>query len=89
MMQAGAKKFLLASTPGHITLLTSLPDAAVPDSLIPSGQAEAEVPAHQAGNFRNLYELEKKSPPARPAVRQELPPDIRGKMQQLRKALEG
>jgi flagellar biogenesis protein FliO len=83
IVQAGSKQFLLASTPGQVTLLTALPDAIS----APPGESPA-IEASAGAKFRNLYELEKKSIPVRPAARPELPPDIRGKMQQLRKALE-
>ena len=88
MVQAGARRFLLASTPGQITLLTPLADDAGTTSshVIPPAPESA---AAASGKFRNLYEMEKKPAPARSTARQELPPDIRGKMQQLRKALEG
>ena len=90
LVQAGGRKLLLASTPGQITLLTSFADLATgnPDQ---AGEArEAEAPATPAGSFRSLLDLEKKRPVvARPAARTALPPDIRGKMQELRKALEG
>jgi hypothetical protein len=51
--------------------------------------AENDSAAASLGNFRNLYEMEKKVSPVRPAVRPIIPPDIRGKMRELRKALEG
>jgi flagellar biogenesis protein FliO len=84
IVQVGSKQFLVASTPGQIALLTALPDA----GSAPAGEAP-RAEAAPGAKFRNLYELEKKSDPVRPAARPVLPPDIRGKMQQLRKALEG
>jgi flagellar biosynthetic protein FliO len=89
VVQVGAQRLLLACTPGQITLLTALngpsgtPAADSPDLL--------ESPAAPVfpGNFRNLYEREKKARPARPSAPKALPPDIRGKMLELRKALEG
>ena len=89
LVQAGARKLLLASTAGQITLLTSLADVAGPASLNVGDAAENDSAAASLGNFRNLYEMEKKVSPVRPAIRPTLPPDIRGKMQELRKALEG
>lgn len=89
LVQAGARKLLLASTAGQITLLTSLVDAAGPASLNGGQPAENDSSAAPLGNFRNLYEMEKKASSMRPAARPTLPPDIRGKMQELRKALEG
>jgi flagellar biogenesis protein FliO len=85
IIQAGNKRFLLACTPGQVTLLTELPEAlSAADLDAPTG---ADVAS--ALKFKNLYEMEKKSVPSRPAMRAEIPADIRGKMQQLRKALEG
>ena len=89
LVQAGARKLLLASTAGQITLLTSLADGTGPATLNGGDAAENESSAASLGSFRNLYEMEKKVSPVRPAVRPILPPDIRGKMQELRKALEG
>lgn len=89
LVQAGPQQFLLASTPGQISLLTAL---TAPGAILTSGQVEpAELPAAglYTGSFRNLYEQEKKAPAVRPAPVKALPPDIRGKMQELRKALEG
>jgi flagellar biosynthetic protein FliO len=87
LVQAGGRRLLLASTPGQITLLTAIADTAgaVPRSTVEA--ADAELPA--AASFRNLFELEKRAGSARPGVRPVLPPDIRGKMQELRKSLEG
>jgi flagellar biogenesis protein FliO len=89
LVQAGAQRFLLASTPGQITLLTAISDAVGASPL--SAMAPAEVPSTAAltGNFKNLYEQEKKAIPMRPVALKALPPDIRGKMQELRKSLEG
>ena len=89
LVQAGARKLLLASTAGQITLLTSLAEPAGAASLNGGDAAENDFPAASLGNFRNLYEMEKKASSVRPAVRPTLPADIRGKMQELRKALEG
>jgi flagellar biogenesis protein FliO len=89
LVQAGMRKLLLASTPGQITLLTSLADTAGAASLNITEPPEAEMAVTPAGSFRNLYELEKKASAVRPSARTTLPPDIRGKMQELRKALEG
>jgi len=88
LVQAGMHKLLLASTAGQITLLTSLADAAGPASQT-GAEAESDSPAAAPGDFKNLYEMEKRLSPVRPAVRPALPPDIRGKMRELRKALEG
>jgi flagellar biogenesis protein FliO len=85
IVQAGNMKFLVASTPGQITLLTSLSETAT----VPAVAEPTETEAASGAKFRNLYEMEKKAVPSRPAARADLPPDIRGKMQQLRKALEG
>lgn len=87
LVQAEGRKLLLASTPGQIALLTSLGETGA--SLMPAPEESAELePLPSGANFRKLYELERKSPPARPASRPPLPADIRGKMQELRKALE-
>lgn len=89
MVQAGAQRFLLACTPGQITLLTALNagtgSAAAGATNILESQAATAYPS----NFRSFYEQEKKASPARPSVVKALPPDIRGKMLELRKALEG
>jgi len=89
LVQAGTRKLLLASTAGQITLLTSLADAAGPGSPNGVDVAESEYPAAALGDFKNLYEMEKRTSSVRPAVKPALPPDIRGKMRELRKALEG
>jgi flagellar biogenesis protein FliO len=88
LMEAGASKLLLASSPGHISLLSSLPDSAAPTA--PGGRNSIETVAAGAssGKFKNLLELEKKASSASLPARPALPPDIRGKMQELRKALE-
>jgi flagellar biogenesis protein FliO len=88
LVQAGANKLLLASSAGQISLLLSLPDAGAAAALGGGNLAEAAAPGASSGRFRNLLELEKKAPSASPPVRPSLPPDIRGKMQELRKALE-
>lgn len=89
VVQAGAQKLLLACTPGQITLLTQLnspPGSAAADAVeIPASPAAQAMP----GSFRNFYEQEKKVSPARSQAVKALPPDIRGKMLELRKALEG
>jgi flagellar biogenesis protein FliO len=86
---AGGQKFLLASTPGQITMLTALPAAAGGFSLDEGAVAAPSANSVLTGSFRTMYEQEKKSPGIRPAPLKALPPDIRGKMQELRKALEG
>ncbi len=91
IVQVGVQRFLLACTPGQVTLLTALngssgnPASALPESRELSSAAQSVLP----GNFRNLYEQEKKSSLVRPSAVKALPPDIRGKMLELRKALEG
>jgi flagellar biosynthetic protein FliO len=89
LVQAGTRKLLLASTPGQISMLTSFADLASEAPVSGGERPEPEVPAALSGSFRNLYEMEKKPPAARPRARAMLPPDIRGKMLELRKALEG
>jgi flagellar biogenesis protein FliO len=89
VVMAGGQKFLLANTPGQITLLTALPSTA---SGISIQETETSAPAANqvlTGSFRSMYEQEKRGPGIRPAPMKALPPDIRGKMQELRKALEG
>ncbi len=87
LVQADGKNLLLASTPGQITLLTELPGhPAVPSSKVENRpEGELAVPPE---TFKKLFELERKAAPMRPVARVSLPPDIRGKMQELRKALE-
>lgn len=89
LVQAGARKYLLASTPGQISMLATYRDSIATISTQADTSAAKEPPAVPLGNFRNLYELEKKGPVSRSLTRATLPPDIRGKMQELRKALEG
>lgn len=89
LVQAGNKRLLLAGTPSQVTLLTPLSEGAPHFSTEAVEPVEDEVPAASSASFRNLYELEKKAPPVRPSARHTLPPDIRGKMRELRKALEG
>ena len=89
MVQAGSQQFLLASAPGQISLLTTIPASA---SAYPTRAAILDEPntvGALSGSFKNLYEMEKRTPSARPAAVKALPPDIRGKMLELRKALEG
>jgi flagellar biogenesis protein FliO len=88
LVQAGTRKLLLASTAGQITLLTSRVEVAGPAALHEGDATDMDALAAPPGNFRTLYEMEKKAATVRP-VRPTLPPDIRGKMQELRKALEG
>jgi flagellar biogenesis protein FliO len=88
LMEAGVNKLLLASSPGHISLLSSLPDSATPAATGGRNSAEIVGTGAPSGKFKNLLELEKKAPSANPPARSSLPPDIRGKMQELRKALE-
>jgi flagellar biogenesis protein FliO len=87
LVQAGANKLLLASSAGQISLLLSLPDTAA-TALDGGKPAEITTPGASSGKFKNLLELEKKAPAASLPMRRALPPDIRGKMQELRKALE-
>jgi flagellar biogenesis protein FliO len=88
LVQAGANKLLLAGSPGQISLLLSLPDAAAATALGGANSVEIATPGASSGKFRNLLELEKKASSASPPVRSAFPPDIRGKMRELRKALE-
>ena len=89
LVQAGARKYLIASTPGQISMLATYHDSVALPTAETDLPAAKEPPAIPQANFRNLYELEKKVPVSRPAAREALPPDIRGKMQELRRALEG
>ena len=89
LVQAGTKKLLLASTPGQISMLTSFAELPAESPVARGERLEPEVPAALSGSFRNLYEMEKRPQAARPPARAMLPPDIRGKMLELRKALEG
>ncbi len=89
VVQAGAQRFLLACTPGQIALLTPLSAPPLPAVAGASDILDSQPAKAFAGNFRSLYEQEKKASPARPPVVKALPPDIRGKMLELRKALEG
>ncbi len=87
LVQADGKNLLLASTPGQISLLTELSTHPVAPSSTVEKRPESETPAPPE-TFKKLFELEKKATPIRPVARVSLPPDIRGKMQELRKALE-
>ncbi len=89
VVQAGAQRFLLACTPGQITLLTALNASGETATAGGNDIVEAQAAAVFPGNFKSLYEQEKKAPPPRPSALKALPPDIRGKMSELRKALEG
>ncbi len=88
LVQAGNRRLLLAGTPGRVILLAPLADDALRSSPGTEEPVDDEVPS-AAASFKNLYEMEKKVPPVRPAPRHAIPPDIRGKMRELRKALEG
>jgi flagellar biogenesis protein FliO len=88
LVQAGANKLVLTSSPGQISLLMSLPDAAPATALEGGNSAEIATPGASSGKFRNVFELAKQVSSASPAPRLTFPPDIRGKMQELRKALE-
>jgi flagellar biogenesis protein FliO len=89
MVQAGSQQFLLASTPGQISLLTTIPTSNSTYSSRAAISNEPDTVGTLSGTFKNLYEMEKRTPPVRPAAVKPLPPDIRGKMLELRKALEG
>ncbi len=89
VVQACAQRFLLACTPGQITLLTALHASAGTAAAGATNILESQAATAFPSNFRNFYEQEKKASPARPSVVKALPPDIRGKMLELRKALEG
>jgi len=89
LVQAGARKYLVASTPGQISMLATYHDSVAIPSTETDTSAAKEPTAIPQTNLRNLYELEKKPTVTRPLTRATLPPDIRGKMQELRKALEG
>ncbi len=89
LVQVGNKKLLLASTPGQVTLLTTFTDAAGNGAPVAAIAGKPPAAAAAPGNFKNMFELQKKAAPALTQVRQALPPDIRGKMLELRKALEG
>jgi flagellar biosynthetic protein FliO len=89
MVQAGSQQFLLASTPGQISLLTTIPATNSTYSSRAAISNESDTVGALSGSFKNLYEMEKKTPAARPAAVKALSPDIRGKMLELRKALEG
>ncbi len=88
LVQAGNRRLLLAGTPGEVTLLTPLADDALRSSPGTEGPFDDEVPS-PAASFKNLCEIEKKAPPVHPSPRHSIPPDIQGKMRELRKALEG
>lgn len=89
VVQAGAQRFLLGCTPGQITLLTALNASGGTATVGGTDIVESQAAAVFPGNFKSLYEQEKKAPPPRPSALKALPPDIRGKMSELRKALEG
>jgi flagellar biosynthetic protein FliO len=89
MVQAGGQQFLLASTPGQISLLTTVPTLDNTYTARAAISKESDTVGALSANFKNLYEMEKRTPPMRPAAAKAIPPDIRGKMLELRKALEG
>lgn len=87
IVQAGTQRFLIANATGQITLLTALPDSG---AVAKTSEIEhAGPPDPFSDSFRNVYEQEKRVSHIRPAPARPIPPDIRGKMQELRKALEG
>jgi hypothetical protein len=65
-----------------------LAEVAAASGIEPGPSGEVDLPGQAAAGFRRMYELERQSSPARPAARTALSPDLRGKMQELRKALE-
>jgi flagellar biosynthetic protein FliO len=89
LLQVGNRKLLLASTPGQVNLLTSFTEMSGNTGRIAAVTQKPPAPAAAPGNFKKMFELQKQSVSAPQAVRATLPPDIRGKMLELRKALEG
>jgi flagellar biogenesis protein FliO len=88
LVQAGARKLLLACVPGQITLLTPLAEGAAASGMESGPSGEADLPGQAAAGFRRMYELERQPASPRPAARTVLSSDLRGKMHELRKALE-
>jgi flagellar biogenesis protein FliO len=88
LVQAGARQLLLACVPGQVTLLAPLEQGAPGAGIEAAHTGAADRSAAAPTGFRAMYEVEKQATAARPGARPVLSPDIRGKMQELRKALE-
>ncbi|MDR0842541.1 MAG: flagellar biosynthetic protein FliO [Acidobacteriota bacterium] len=87
LVEVGGSRFLLGSTPGQVNLLATLPEhvSLVADEK-PEETATESEDVRGGGNFRNLFEVEKKRPSQ--YVGSMPPEDIRIKMRRLREALE-
>ncbi len=89
IVEVAGKSYLIGNTPGQISLLDALqhlPEACAARET----RAGADLPAgngSRKGSFLDIYEAARSTPAqaARPA---QIPPDIRGKMRELRQALE-
>lgn len=89
VVQAGSRTLLLGNTPGRITLLATLADTPAEDRPLPPKAEPKPKDAPHPASFRTIYEFEKKGLLNRPDGAAAIPPEIRGKMQELRRALEG
>jgi flagellar biogenesis protein FliO len=93
VVEVAGKKFLIGNTPSQITLIASLGDdlALEPGAqpAVRTAQTSAAPAGIKRGQFVNLLLPEKGGTSRKPASASPLPPDIRGKMRELREALEG
>jgi flagellar biosynthetic protein FliO len=87
LVEVGGQQYLVGNTPHQISLLAVLESAgqaSASDGVEP-GSAR---PSPKKSGFLKLYRAEQRKPSRKPSGESILPADIRGKMQELRQALE-
>lgn len=92
VIEFSGQKYLIGNTPSQITLLASLsgaPAATGTTMSAPAVERPVNTPTVARGGFLSLLTSQKNQRPAAAGSPAILPPDIRGKMRELREALEG
>jgi len=87
VVQVGGQQYLVGNTPHQISLLAVLKDSAQPEDEAGVEPGSATTSSKKTG-FLKLYRAEHRKPARKAAGASILPADIRGKMQELRQALE-
>ena len=89
LVQAGGQQYLVGNTPHQISLLAVLNDSTQQDQTDDAGvEAGTAISSPPKPNFLKLYQTEKRKAPRKATSAGILPDDIRGKMRELRQALE-
>jgi len=94
LIELGDQRFLVGSTPNQISLLATVGGMQSVEPKARAGEpaelkSAPEAAGGRNGSFIDYIISEKNGGGARPAKAKAIPPDIRGKMRELKQALEG